>query len=536
MHTVGPVCSGHAFMASMDRNVLTRNVVCLLLGLLVAVPHGSGQDHVLDMVPDRQLIDSGLGRIIDRQLVELGKGAPETRGDARTALRRLAGRAAVPFLQREIRAGKNRANAVGLLLALDGMGGEETRRFLRRVLMDSQFNAREQLAAALLMARIPGAAAVRDLGEAIRHASVKNDALRIGLALAVARRPEPLFEPLVRRWASRPLRADPAGAALVVALAAVGAPETLSAVRVLGRSGTPRIRRAACLAAARLTDRTSRNLLAEALGLEKNDPWTAVCAMVALAIRNPDGIDAMLFKSLTSSEEPIRHYAALALGWYKGQRTTRALKHAYRQERKPAVRAALIQALARLQDTSLLGPALDDPDAVVRAAALLLALHADKEAAVRAVDQRLVRETDHDVIRLGLAVRLEITGKPLPADHRLRKEGMTPRILRESLWRDLDRYGEETRAPVWRWARRLWRSRCDVASPEAVRNRLLDGVMLELLDLAGQFQAPERRVVSNWKGSTEGILAGSRNRSYSELDRANEDIRVWLIRHPFFGP
>jgi HEAT repeat protein len=514
---------------------LTRsNLLPALLAFAAFAPAGPAQEHVFALVPRTELAGIAVERMIGQEIAKLNAGGPDAREQAREAVRRLGWRAAVPLLQREIRPGKNQNRCVSALLALDGIGGEDAVLLLRRVLFDEKFGDRERLAAALVTAKAGGRSASRLLADAMRLSSLKDD-VRIGLALAATRLGDRGLIAAVRRLAPRPVRPTPVWAAVTLALAELGAPDPEASVRVLGRSGSPRIRRAACLAAARLEDRGSLAVLAESLRFERNDPGTTVCGVVALGIRRPDGARTQLIKALESSEELIRAHAALALGWEPDQRVTQVLKSAFATDRRARVRAAVVRALARHRDATLLATALGDASPEVRIAAMLLAVHAEREQALRAIDERLARETDPAVVATGLSVRLAVAGRPLAPDHRLRGAGAVNRVLSEAVWRDLDRYREEPGAPAWRWALAIHRREQEASGPERVRGRLLDAVMLELLDLMGEFEMPERRVVGNRSARPSVVVGPGRARAAPNFDRIDEDLKVWLQRRPFFA-
>ena len=485
------------------------------------------------MIPADGIASTGLRKIIDRQMTELDKGGAEARGAARVELRRVAWRAAIPYLRKEIRPGKNRYNAVGAILTLDGLGGEEVRHILRKVLFDDQFNRKERLAATLVLGKIPGKRTVQDLADAMSLGTLGEE-VKVGLALAVVRNPDRHLRSGLLRLAPGPVRPTRIHAAMVLALAEINAPNLRSWVVHLGKSGNPRIRRVACLAAIRLEDRTSLAMLKDRFRLEKNDPWTAVCSTVAVGFRSPTWARTHLLKALRSSEDPVRQYAALALGWFSHQEATQALKLLFHKERRPEVRAAVIRALERHQDGSLLHKALEDPAPRVREAGMLLAVHLERKQALSEIDRCLVRETEPCVLETGLAVRLVVAGRHIPANHPVRDGGAVVRMLRSSPWKDIDRYLDEPEAPAWRRARRLYQDQKNTSNPLAVRARLLNASMLELLGLMGKFEMIERRVRVNRKTSPGRVVYPSRGRTSSELNREEEDLKIWLLNRPFF--
>jgi len=495
--------------------------------------HGGAQDHVLDMIPDSSIASTGLRKFIDRQITELDRGGAEARGAARAELRRMAWRAAIPYLRKEIRPGKNRYNAVGAILTLDGLGGEAVRPILRKVLFDDHYNRKERLAAALVLGKLPGKRTIQDLADAMCLTALGEE-VKLGLALAAVRNPDRHLRAGLLRLAPRPVRPTRIWAAMVLALAEINAPNLNSWIVHLGRSGNPGIRRVACLAAIRLEDRTSLAMLADRFRLEKNDPWTAVCSTVAVGLRSPTWARSHLLKALRSSEDPVRQYAALALGWFPHQEATQALKLLFHKERRSEVREAVIRALERHRDASLLHKALEDTAPCVREAGMLLAVHLEKKRALNELDRRLVRETDTRVLETGLAVRLVVAGRHISANHPVRDGGAIVRMLRSSPWKDIDRYLDEPEAPAWRRARRLYRNQKNISNPLAVRARLLNASMLELLGLMGKFEMIERRIVVSRKTLPGRVVFPGRNRTSSELNREEEDLKIWLLNRPFF--
>ncbi|MBN2490231.1 MAG: HEAT repeat domain-containing protein [Planctomycetes bacterium] len=514
---------------------MIRPIASVVLGVHLLAGTSVAQDHVFELLSRTELASIGVERMIASRIAELTSGGPEERADAREAVRRLGWRAAVPLLQREIQPARNRSKSLGALLSLDGIGGEEVIAVLRRVLLDEKFGDRERLAAALIAAKVRGRPAARLLGEAMRQGALK-DEVRIGLALAAARLADRTLVPAVRRLAPRPFAATPVWAAVALALAELEAAEAEVFLATLARSNSPRIRRVACLAAARFEGRASLAVLGESLRFERNDPGTAACGLVALGIRQPEGVRTVLLQLLGSSEDVVREHAALALGWAPDQGAAQALAGAFAEDRSARARAATVRALARHRDPTLLAAALSDASAEVRVAAMLLAVHAGREPALRAIDNRLARETDAGVIATGLSVRLALAGRPLPLDHRLRAAVPVSRVLRESVWQDLDRYPDEPGAPAWRWALEIHAAQEAASDPMHVRARLLDAVTLELLDLVGEFEMPERRVVTSWQFRPSVLLGRARGRASPNFDRFDEDLKVWLNRRPFFAP
>jgi len=505
----------------------------LLVPWSAAMPRAPAQHHVLEVVAETLPVSRGLREIIDRRLEELGKGGPQSRGDARETLRRVAWRAAIPYLGREIRPVKRGSKVLGAILTLDGIGGEEARVLLARVLFDDQFKAEERLAAALVLAKIGGRAVVRNLADGMRQGSIP-DRLRIGLALAAARVPDRHLRRPVGRLASRPVRPTNLWGAVVLALAEMEEPDVAAWVKQIGRSGHPPARRAACLAAAKLADPGTLAMLIDNLKLEKNDPWTSVCALVSIGIRKSDEARSYLTRALKSTEAPIREFAALALGWDRDQRVTQALRHAFANERRAQVRAAVIRALERHHDPKLAARACLDTDPRVRAAALLLTMHMERDRALRLIDQRLTRDTDPSVVNLALSLRLVVASEALPSDHPARREVAVMRVIRQPIWKDLDRYRDEPKAPVWGWIRSIYEHERSRSGPNGVRAYLLNSLVLELLDLVGEFEMPARRFVPSPKAPQNVLTGRTRARASPRFAESDEDLKVWLTRRPLF--